>query len=136
MAVMTTHDPTVPAEAPAATVVDGATIGSLPAHPLEGFDGVTYKLLWRSGKSVAGIMYVPSGSEVSSHVHQRSHHHMWVQGGSAEMIGHPVGPGSYVHVPAGVEHGVTSVGPEGCTFWYLYLRENDVGAREAGGRVT
>lgn len=133
---MTTQDPTAPAAAPVATIVDRTTAETLPFHPLEGFEGVTYKLLWRSGKSVAGIMHVSAGREVSTHVHQRSHHHMWVQDGSAEMMGHQVGPGTYVHVPAGVEHGVTSVGPAGCTVLYLYLRENDAGAAEATGRAT
>ncbi|HEX6237819.1 MAG TPA: cupin domain-containing protein [Acidimicrobiales bacterium] len=132
---MTTHNRTVEAAAPAATVVDREAAEALPALPLEGFEGVTYKLLWRSGKSVAGIMHVPPGREVGAHVHQRSHHHIWVQEGSAEMVGgRRVGPGSYVHVPAGVEHGITGVeGPEGLTIYYLYLREPD-GARGAASQ--
>src|SRR5690606_36957660 len=84
MGSMTTQNRTVEAPAPAATVVDREAAEALPELPLEGFEGVTYKLLWRSGKSVAGIMHVPPGREVSPHVHQRSHHHIWVQEGSAE----------------------------------------------------
>ena len=41
---------------------------------------------------------------------------MWVIAGRAEMLGEQVGPGTYLHVPAGVE---------GCTVLYLYLREGD-----------
>ena len=32
--------------------------------------------------------------------------------------GDRVGPGTYVHIPAGVEHGITDVGPDGCTVVY------------------
>lgn len=133
---MTPQNRTVQEPTPVATVVDGETAEALPSLPLEGFEGVTYKLLWQSGKSVAGIMRVPAGREIGSHVHQRSHHHIWVQEGSAEMVGRRVGPGSYVHVPAGVEHGITGVeAPEGLTVLYLYLRERD-GAPGPGGQPT
>ncbi|MFP3899439.1 MAG: cupin domain-containing protein [Acidimicrobiia bacterium] len=132
---MTTQNRTVEAAAPAATVVDREAAEALPALPLEGFEGVTYKLLWRSGKSVAGIMHVRPGREVGAHVHQRSHHHIWVLEGSAEMVGRRVGPGSYVHVPAGVEHGITGVeGHDGLTVYYLYLRDPDGAAPGAAGQ--
>jgi mannose-6-phosphate isomerase-like protein (cupin superfamily) len=111
------------APATLATVVDGAAIALRPWLPLPGFEGVTYKLLWQSGKSVAGIMRIAPDGEVSSHAHQRSHHHLWVIDGSAEMLGRRVAQGSYVHVPAGVEHGITAPGVNGCTVLYLYLRE-------------
>jgi quercetin dioxygenase-like cupin family protein len=39
------------------------------------------------------------------------------------MLGERVGPGTYVHVPAGVEHGIRAVGEGGSTVLYLYLRE-------------
>jgi oxalate decarboxylase/phosphoglucose isomerase-like protein (cupin superfamily) len=123
MTVMTNIDqPEAPA---AATIVTRAASDALAWHPLEPFDRVDYKLLWRSGKSVAGIMRVEPGGSVSPHTHHRSHHHMWVVEGSAEMLGERVGPGTYLHVPAGVEHGISHAGDEGCTFLYLYLREPD-----------
>lgn len=109
--------------APTATFADTATIEALPWLPLEGFDGVTYKLLWRSGKSVAGIMHIPPGSEVPVHRHLYSHHDMWVLAGEAEMIGRPAAAGTYLHVPAGVDHSIRPVGPDGCTVLYLYLRD-------------
>ena len=33
---------------------------------LEPYQGVDYKLLWRSGKSVAGLMRIDAGAEVTS----------------------------------------------------------------------
>ena len=84
---------------------------------------MTYKLLWRSGKSVAGIMHVPPGSAVSPHRHTWSHHHVWVLAGEGEMAGRPVVAGTYVHVGAGVDHDITPRGPDGVTVFYLYLRE-------------
>lgn len=116
--------------APAATLVDAPSIEARPWRDLPGFRNVTYKLLWRSGKSVAGLMRVPPDGRVDPHVHRRSHHHIWVLHGSAEMLGRRIGEGSYVHVPAGVEHGITEPGPDGCTVLYLYLREDDVRARD------
>lgn len=114
-----------PEAAAVATLVTRAASEALAWHPLESFDGVDYKLLWRSGKSVAGIMRIDPGGSLSPHAHRRSHHHMWVLDGSAEMLGERVGPGTYVHVPAGVDHGITGVGDDGCTLLYLYLREGD-----------
>jgi mannose-6-phosphate isomerase-like protein (cupin superfamily) len=113
------------ATGPAATLVDASAIEAQPWHDLAGFENVKYKLLWQSGKSVAGIMYVAPDGRVDPHSHRRSQHHIWVLEGSAEMLGQQVGPGSYLHVPAGVEHGITAPGPQGCTVFYLYLREDD-----------
>jgi mannose-6-phosphate isomerase-like protein (cupin superfamily) len=107
-----------------ATLVDASAIEERPWHDLAGFENVRYKQLWQSGKSVAGIMYVAPAGRVDPHVHRRSHHHIWVLEGSAEMLGQQVGPGSYLHVPAGVEHGITAPGSEGCTMFYLYLRDD------------
>jgi uncharacterized RmlC-like cupin family protein len=120
--------PAVDAAGRVATVVTPAVAAGLAWHRLEPFDGVDYKLLWRSGKSVAGLLRVAPGAEVSPHAHVRSHHHLWVLEGEADMVGERVGPGSYVHIPAGVEHGITDVSPEGCTVVYLYLREEGAGS--------
>lgn len=120
-----TTQPAQSAAPPTPTIVDHAGVEQLPWEPLEGSDGVLYKLIWRSGKSVTGLMHVPAGREMSTHTHRRSEHHVWVLWGSAEMMGHRVGPGSYVHVPPGVEHGIGGVGPEGCTVLYMFLRGGD-----------
>jgi mannose-6-phosphate isomerase-like protein (cupin superfamily) len=130
--------PTTPSPPVLATVVaDPAAIARLPWEPLPGFDHVTNRLLWRSGRSQCGIMHIPPGAEVSPHVHQRAHHHVWVLEGSAVLLGVRVVPGTYTHIPATVEHGFTDPGPKGCTVLYLYLRdegdEGDDGADRAAG---
>jgi mannose-6-phosphate isomerase-like protein (cupin superfamily) len=106
-----------------ATLIGTTTIETLPWQDLPGFDDVSYKLLWQSGRSVCGIMRIPPGSEVGPHAHQRAHHHVWVLEGSAVMLDSRVGPGSYLHIPATVDHSITDPGPEGCTILYLYLRD-------------
>jgi uncharacterized RmlC-like cupin family protein len=111
-----------------ATLITSKAADALAWHPFDAFEGVDYKLLWRSGHSVAGILRLDPGSAVSPHAHISSHHHMWVSAGRAEMLGEQVGPGTYLHIPAGVEHGIRDVGDEGCTVLYLYLRGGD-GAR-------
>lgn len=109
--------------APFATLVTRAAAEALAWHPLAPYDGVEYKLLWRSGKSVAGLMRLAPGGAVTPHTHVRSHHHLWVVDGTAEMLGRRVGPGTYLHVPAGVEHGLRAVDETGCSVLYLYLRD-------------
>jgi len=109
-------------EAPAvATLVTRPASEALAWHPLEPYHRVDYKLLWRSGGSVAGLMRIAPGGSVSAHAHDRAHHHMWVVDGTAEMQGERVGPGTYLHIPAGIEHDIRDVGEDGCTLLYLYL---------------
>jgi uncharacterized RmlC-like cupin family protein len=110
--------------APVATLVTQAAAEGLPWQPLDAYEGVDYKLLWRSGKSVAGLMRIAPGGSVAMHAHVRSHHHIWVIEGDAEMMGQRVGPGGYVHIPAGVDHDISDVSPDGCTVLYLYLRDD------------
>ncbi|HEY8546654.1 MAG TPA: cupin domain-containing protein, partial [Acidimicrobiales bacterium] len=73
--------------------------------------------------SVAGLMRLDPGASVEPHVHRRSHHHVWVVEGSAVVQGRTLAAGSYAHIPAGVRHGTTSLEPDGCTLFYLYVRE-------------
>jgi mannose-6-phosphate isomerase-like protein (cupin superfamily) len=122
---VTFMDDQVGAAAPAlATLVSAAAADARAWHPLEPYAGVDYKLLWRSGKSVAGLMRIAPGGEVAPHAHVRSHHHLWVVDGEVEMLHERVGPGTYVHIPAHVDHGLRGAGPGACTLLYLYLRED------------
>jgi mannose-6-phosphate isomerase-like protein (cupin superfamily) len=122
--VVTGRDaPTVP---PVATLVTSAAADALAWHPLEPYKGVEYKPLWQSGKSVAGLLRIRPGEGVTPHAHVRSHHHMWVVDGTVEMLGERVGPGTYAHVPARVDHSIRSVGDGPSTLLYLYLRDEPV----------
>lgn len=105
-------------------VLDASAIAGLPAVRLKGLEAARSTLLWRSRGSAAGVMYVDPGGRLEPHCHGRAAHHMWVLQGHATVLGRQVGPGAYVHVPAGVDHGVSDVGKEGCGFFYLYIEES------------
>ena len=104
-------------------LLSAADIARLPAIRLQGLDAARSVLLWRSEQSVAGVMYVDPGGELEPHCHRNAHHHVWICAGDATILGRAVGPGAYVHIPPGVDHGVQGVGPDGCRFFYLYVEE-------------
>jgi hypothetical protein len=110
--------------AQAPIVYDATDVAALEWLPFPGHEGVEYKLLWRSGWSVAGLMRIQAGASLRPHEHAGAHHHLWVQDGHAEVLGRPVGPGSYLHIPAGVLHGIAGVGPTPFSMLYLYLRDD------------
>jgi quercetin dioxygenase-like cupin family protein len=107
----------------AAVSLSFAQIGELDWHPVERTPGVQFKTLWRdpSGSSHAGLMRILAGASIPRHVHRHASHHVWVETGSLSFDARTFGPGAYLHVPIGVEHGVDAVGEGGCTFFYLYL---------------
>ena len=88
--------------------------------PLDDQPGVTHTVLWRSGDVVIGMIRLEPGAENPEHVHQAAHHHFFVTQGEATFLGRRLDAGSYAHIPPGTPHGVTDVGPEGCTFFYSY----------------
>ena len=100
----------------------GAEVDSLPSKPLGDIAGVTHRVLWEDGTSMAGVMTVEAGHRLGRHAHRANHHHLWVLTGRAEVLDVEVGPGSYVHVPAGVSHDIDATATEGCTVFYLYER--------------
>lgn len=104
-------------------VLDAESIEQLPARRLPGMKDTPSKLLWRSGDSVAGILCVPPDGTVTMHRHRYAHHHTWVVEGTCTILGRTLGPGSYVHVPPGVEHDVVAAGPDGATVFYLFIDE-------------
>ena len=106
-----------------AVVFDAAAVAGRPTVRLDGLSAARSALLWRSGQSVAGVMYVDPNGELEPHGHRHAEHHMWILDGHATVLGRHLGPGAYVHIPAGVDHGISGVGPEGCRFFYLYIEE-------------
>jgi quercetin dioxygenase-like cupin family protein len=82
--------------------------------------GVTHTVLWRSGDVVIGMIRLEPGAENPEHVHQAAHHHFFLTQGEASIVGRRLQAGGYAHIPPGQPHGVTEVGPEGCTFFYSY----------------
>ncbi|MGD9705943.1 MAG: hypothetical protein AB7Q42_21015 [Acidimicrobiia bacterium] len=97
-------------------------IAAIPPVPLGSIDGVTHRVLWTDGTSIAGVLTVEARHRLGAHTHHLNHHHLWVLEGRALVLGTEVGPGSYVHIPSGVEHDIDATTSDGCTVFYLYLR--------------
>lgn len=108
-----------------ATILTPDDVAAVAAAPLGKSPGVEHRVLWRDGSSMSGVLTVASGQHLGEHTHRMNHHHMWVLDGRAVICGKEVGPGSYVHVPAGVAHDLDATHTEGCTVFYLYLRPGD-----------
>jgi quercetin dioxygenase-like cupin family protein len=107
---------------PGPTVLTAAEITEIPSERLGSIEGVTHRVLWRSDTSMAGVLTVEAGHRLGAHAHRVNHHHLWVLDGHASILGTEVGPGSYVHVPSGVEHDIDASASNGCTVFYLYLQ--------------
>lgn len=105
-------------------------VAALPWQPLRDLEGVVQKVLWQSGDVVIGLIRVGAGVEKPAHVHLAAHHHIWLVSGSCSMLGRELSAGAYVHIPPGVAHEVTGVGPEGCVYFYTH-RPHDVPLAEA-----
>jgi len=109
--------------APNPTVLDAHAVEQLPFEPLGPMEGVVHKVLWRNDTSMAGVLTVKPGHRLGAHTHRMNHHHVWVLEGHATILGKHLGPGSYVHIPSGVEHDIHASASEGCTVYYLYIRQ-------------
>jgi quercetin dioxygenase-like cupin family protein len=107
---------------PHPTVLTSQRVLALPEEPLGHLEGVTHRCLWRDDESMAGVMTIAAGHRLGAHAHRRNQHHLWVLDGHARVLGEEVGPGSYAHVPSGVDHDIDATGTDGCTVFYLYLR--------------
>ena len=97
-------------------------IASIPPVPLGVGEGVVHRILWQNENSMAGVLTVPAGRSLGLHTHRTNHHHIWVIEGQAAILGSVLGPGSYAHVPHGVEHDIDASATDGCTLLYFYLR--------------
>ena len=104
-----------------ATVLTPDAITALPVEPLGHLPGITHRVLWRNATSMAGVLMVEAGHHLGAHAHRVNHHHMWVLDGHARVLDTELGPGSYVHIPSGVEHDIDATATDGCTVYYLYL---------------
>lgn len=101
-------------------------IDALPWGRLGDRVGVALQVLWTDGTSQTGILRVDAGQCLGRHAHRRHDHDYWLIDGHADVLGRWLGAGSYVHIPAGVEHDVDATETEGCTLYYAYrLGEHD-----------
>jgi mannose-6-phosphate isomerase-like protein (cupin superfamily) len=102
-------------------VLTADAIEAIAAEPLATLAGASHRVLWRSDTSMAGVLTIAGGHRLGAHAHRANHHHMWVLDGRAVILDTEVGPGSYVHIPAGVEHDIDATSSDGCTVFYLYV---------------
>jgi quercetin dioxygenase-like cupin family protein len=100
--------------------LDAALVESLSWQPLARLGAAQVKTLLRTPDSVAGLLRLEPGTSENTHVHADAHHHGWVVRGEATVAGTELTAGSYFHIPAGVRHAVTDVGPEGCEIFFVY----------------
>jgi quercetin dioxygenase-like cupin family protein len=116
-------DPATTAAVPVVLTADA--IASIAPEQLGNIDGVSHRVVWRNEASMAGVLTVLAGHRLGTHKHRLNHHHIWVLEGHAVILGTEVGPGSYVHVPSGIDHDIDATASEGCTVFYLYLQPGD-----------
>jgi mannose-6-phosphate isomerase-like protein (cupin superfamily) len=105
------------------TVLTAAEVTELPVGPLGSLPGIGNRVLWQDDTSIAGVMTVAAGHRLGTHAHRANSHHMWILDGSAVILDDELGPGSYVHIPTGIEHDIDATATDGCTVYYLYLRD-------------
>lgn len=112
-----------PTTTPQPVVLTPEAIAALPLAPLGPLEGVTHRVLWRNDTSMAGVLTVEAGHRLGRHAHRANHHHIWVLDGRATILGTELGPRSYVHIPSGVDHDIDASTTDGCSVFYLYLRQ-------------
>ena len=103
-----------------AIVMTARDIGAAPYQPLGTSDGVEHTVLWTDGTSMTGVLTIAAGTRLGRHAHRTHHHHMWITGGEVVVLGKRLGPGSYVHIPAGVPHDIDATETNGGTMYYTY----------------
>jgi mannose-6-phosphate isomerase-like protein (cupin superfamily) len=111
----------VPSVEPRQLLLDPEQIRTRPRRDLH--PGVRYAILWRDGRDAAGVMWVEAGASVPEHTHDDASHHVWIIEGRARADQRTLGPGSYLHVPAGAPHQLDGLAPGGFSMFYLYLTE-------------
>jgi mannose-6-phosphate isomerase-like protein (cupin superfamily) len=102
-------------------VLTADAVNALPIERLGSIAGVSHRVVWRNENSMAGVMTIEAGHRLGTHRHRANHHHMWIVSGRARILNVDVAPGSYVHVPSGVDHDIDATETQGCTLFYLYL---------------
>lgn len=104
-------------------LLDSYEVASRPWRRFADTDGLHDRVLWQDpmGRSYAGLLGMSAGASLPAHVHHHATHHLWVVSGDCMINGRRLDSGSYVFVPAGVEHGIGRAGRAGCLLFYLYL---------------
>jgi quercetin dioxygenase-like cupin family protein len=92
--------------------------GALPWVPGDA-PGVRVRVLWSSRRSSAVVVLLEPGAALPVHLHPAIEHHAYVIDGRCRAGERDLGPGSYVHVPAGQPHDLLGLPPFGATVFYV-----------------
>jgi hypothetical protein len=105
-------------------ILDRSFIDEMAWEPFGAAHDVHEKTLWRDRGSTAGLLWLEAGASIDIHTHRIATHHLWMVHGSCMSGGRELHARSYVAVPPGVPHGISSAGPDGCVLFYLFLTES------------
>jgi quercetin dioxygenase-like cupin family protein len=108
---------TVPS--PTLFAVPRPTVSALPWEPFTGSPGVSHKVLYTTGRTVAGLLKLAPGAEEISHVHMEGEHHIWVLAGAVVVDDTELVAESYLHVPERLTHAVRD-GGTGSLLFYVF----------------
>ena len=89
-------------------------------HGHEEAEGVTRATLWHHAGGAAGTLTLAPGAALAEHTHDGHGHHVWVVGGTAEVLGRELTAGAYWYVPAGRAHALIAIGEEPCELFWVY----------------
>jgi quercetin dioxygenase-like cupin family protein len=106
-------------------LLDSRDVATRPWQQFADTTGLYHRVLWRdpTRRSYAGLLHMDPGTSLPPHIHHHAAHHLWVVSGECTISGRRLDSGSYVSVPAGVQHGIDRAGRAGCLLFYLYLAE-------------
>ena len=85
-----------------------------------GCPGVEYTELWHHDDFVHSLVRYQPESRTPGHPPLAAYHHIWVLAGSASIAGRRVPAGSYVVIPPGAAHTVSSIGADGCLMLQIH----------------
>jgi mannose-6-phosphate isomerase-like protein (cupin superfamily) len=111
---------TLPRPSPGPVLLPEQQIDSMPWQPLPGSDGARIKQVCTGPGWAAGLLQLAPYAVETAHVHPDGEHHLWVLSGTVSSESTHLGVGSYVHIPAGLQHQLQDEG-NGCTLYYVYV---------------
>lgn len=111
---MTTHP------SPTLYALPRERVDDLPWDDLPAGVRVTTKLLYTCEGVNAGLLRMQPGARELTHQHVSGEHHLWVLSGTLRIDDTELPAGSYVHVPAHLQHSVEDGGTGSSAFFVFY----------------
>ena len=101
-------------------------IDELPWEQLPGSSGVETKVVYDAGTTVAGLLRLRPGAGEVRHLHLHGDHHWWLLTGKVVIDDTELVTGSYLHVPARLNHTVRDCGPGSLLFFVFSPSEAEL----------